>query len=141
MSNQNDLTKSEKNFANTNQMLQQALDAGQTTPSQAAARREEAVLLADAMERLPADYREVILLRNLEGLPFDELLLPTAVLACLGNRYDLLLMDVHMPRMDGISASRSIIYADMAGESAGRDFAAAARETADNLRRQINELR
>ena len=35
-----------------------------------------------------------------------------------------------------ISASRSIIYADMSG-----DFAAAARETADMLRQQINEIR
>jgi len=35
-----------------------------------------------------------------------------------------------------ISASRSIIYADMSG-----DFAAAAREAADSLRQQINELR
>ena len=40
-----------------------------------------------------------------------------------------------------ISASRSILYADMAGDFAGRDFAAAARQTADNLRRQINALR
>ena len=32
---------------------------------------EEVVLLADALEHLPPDYREVILLRNLEGLPFD----------------------------------------------------------------------
>jgi hypothetical protein len=40
-----------------------------------------------------------------------------------------------------ISASRSVLYADMAGESAGGDFAAAARQAADNLRRQINDIR
>jgi len=55
----------------SSQALGQAIDSAQTSPSRAVARREEAVLLSDAMERLPADYREVILLRNLEGLPFD----------------------------------------------------------------------
>jgi RNA polymerase sigma-70 factor (ECF subfamily) len=35
-------------------------------------RREQAVLLADALGRLPADYREVIILRQLEGLSFPE---------------------------------------------------------------------
>ena len=33
---------------------------------------EEAVRLADALGRLPPDYAEVIVLRNLEGLPFAE---------------------------------------------------------------------
>ncbi|MHC4175859.1 MAG: sigma-70 family RNA polymerase sigma factor [Planctomycetota bacterium] len=49
-----------------------ALVAAQTSPSQSAARREQAVLLADALRRLPADYREVILLHHLEGLTFAE---------------------------------------------------------------------
>jgi RNA polymerase sigma-70 factor (ECF subfamily) len=31
------------------------------------------VILADALARLPADYREVIILRNLEQLPFEEI--------------------------------------------------------------------
>jgi RNA polymerase sigma-70 factor (ECF subfamily) len=44
----------------------------QSSPSQSATRREEAVLLADALDRLPADYAEVIVLRHLEGLPFAE---------------------------------------------------------------------
>ena len=38
------------------------------SPSAAAARHEQGVLLADALSRLPEDYREVIVLRNLEGL-------------------------------------------------------------------------
>ncbi|MFO0846011.1 MAG: sigma-70 family RNA polymerase sigma factor [Gemmataceae bacterium] len=49
-----------------------ALVAGHSTPSQLASRREQAVLLADALDRLPADYREVIILRHLEGLTFPE---------------------------------------------------------------------
>jgi RNA polymerase sigma-70 factor (ECF subfamily) len=48
------------------------LVAEQSSPSQGAARREEAVLLADALGKLPADYAEVIVLRHLEGLPFAE---------------------------------------------------------------------
>jgi RNA polymerase sigma-70 factor (ECF subfamily) len=43
-----------------------------TSPSQQAVRREEAVLLADALQRLPEDYREVLILRHLEGLTFPE---------------------------------------------------------------------
>jgi RNA polymerase sigma-70 factor (ECF subfamily) len=43
-----------------------------STPSKLAARRERSVLLADALGRLPEDYREVIVLRHLEELPFAE---------------------------------------------------------------------
>jgi RNA polymerase sigma-70 factor (ECF subfamily) len=41
-----------------------------SSPSEAAARREQAVIFADALDRLPEDYREVIVLRHLEGLTF-----------------------------------------------------------------------
>lgn len=44
----------------------------QTTPSQSAARREQAVVLADALDRLPEDYREVLVLRHLKGLKFPD---------------------------------------------------------------------
>jgi RNA polymerase sigma-70 factor (ECF subfamily) len=44
-----------------------------SSPSAHAVRREEAVLLADALARLPADYREVFILRNLEKIPVDEI--------------------------------------------------------------------
>jgi RNA polymerase sigma-70 factor (ECF subfamily) len=54
----------------------EALDRGlldrQTSPSRQAARREQAVLLADALRRLPEDYRDVIVLRHLEGYTFAE---------------------------------------------------------------------
>jgi RNA polymerase sigma-70 factor, ECF subfamily len=43
-----------------------------STPSQRAARREQSVLLADALGRLPEDYREVLVLHHLQGLPLAE---------------------------------------------------------------------
>jgi RNA polymerase sigma-70 factor (ECF subfamily) len=52
---------------------ERALAGSLSTPSARAARREQAVLLADALARLPPDYREVILLRNLEHRKFDEI--------------------------------------------------------------------
>ncbi|WP_422925572.1 sigma-70 family RNA polymerase sigma factor [Singulisphaera sp. PoT] len=52
--------------------LVQALAASQTSPSQHAARRERSTLLADALAKLPDDYREVIILRHLEDLAFAE---------------------------------------------------------------------
>jgi RNA polymerase sigma-70 factor (ECF subfamily) len=52
--------------------LDRALFSKQSSPSHQAARREQAVLLADALRRLPEDYREVIILRHLEGLAFTE---------------------------------------------------------------------
>jgi RNA polymerase sigma-70 factor, ECF subfamily len=42
------------------------------SPSHDAARCESAVLLADALGRLPPDYRDVLVLRNLEELSFPE---------------------------------------------------------------------
>jgi RNA polymerase sigma-70 factor, ECF subfamily len=52
--------------------LDRGLAAVQSTPSQNASRREQAVLLADALTRLPGDYHEVIVLRHLEGLTFPQ---------------------------------------------------------------------
>ena len=53
-----------------------AIDRGffalQSTPSQHVAQREQGVLLADALLRLPADYREVVVLRHFEELTFPE---------------------------------------------------------------------
>ncbi len=54
----------------SSRMLGQDLMASVTSPSLQAVRREQAVLLADALEKLPKDYREVIILRHIEGLPF-----------------------------------------------------------------------
>jgi RNA polymerase sigma-70 factor (ECF subfamily) len=54
----------------SSRVLDRGLVANHSTPSQQAVRREQAVLLADALDRLPADYREVIVLHHLEDLAF-----------------------------------------------------------------------
>jgi RNA polymerase sigma-70 factor (ECF subfamily) len=48
------------------------LAAPNSSPSQQADRREQAVLLSDALGELPEDYHEVIVLRHLEGLTFPQ---------------------------------------------------------------------
>jgi RNA polymerase sigma-70 factor (ECF subfamily) len=52
--------------------LIEGLAIRQSSPSQQAARREQSVLLADALQQLPVAYREVIILVHLEGLRFPE---------------------------------------------------------------------
>jgi RNA polymerase sigma-70 factor (ECF subfamily) len=53
-------------------VLGRCLAADTPGPSQAAADRETAVLLADTLARLPEDYQTVLLLRVFEGLPAEE---------------------------------------------------------------------
>ncbi len=59
-------------FDRSSALLDRGLVAPHSSPSQQAARREQAVLLADALGELPDDYREVLVLRHLEGLTFPE---------------------------------------------------------------------
>jgi RNA polymerase sigma-70 factor (ECF subfamily) len=56
----------------SSRLLERGLLAAASSPSQQAARREQAVLLAEALGQLPDDQREVIILRHLEGLTFPE---------------------------------------------------------------------
>jgi RNA polymerase sigma-70 factor, ECF subfamily len=56
----------------SSQAMGLVLAAKQSSPSQQAVRREQAVLLADALENLPADYAEVIILHHLDGRRFPE---------------------------------------------------------------------
>jgi RNA polymerase sigma-70 factor (ECF subfamily) len=56
----------------SSQALDRGLAASQSTPSQQAARREQALLLAEALQQLAEGYREVIILRQLQGLSFPE---------------------------------------------------------------------
>jgi RNA polymerase sigma-70 factor, ECF subfamily len=52
--------------------LETMLAACGPSPSEAALRREDALLLADRLQGLAADHREVLVLRHIEGLPFAE---------------------------------------------------------------------
>jgi len=51
----------------------EALAAPLSTPSGQALRREQAVVMATALARLPEDYREVITLRHVEGKSFEDI--------------------------------------------------------------------
>jgi RNA polymerase sigma-70 factor (ECF subfamily) len=42
------------------------------SPSGCAVRNEHEIILADALAELPKDYRDVIVMRHIEGLPFEE---------------------------------------------------------------------
>jgi len=48
------------------------VDDGQPTPSQILAQQEQEIELANAIGRLSEDHQAVIVLRNLQRLPFDE---------------------------------------------------------------------
>jgi RNA polymerase sigma-70 factor (ECF subfamily) len=57
----------------SSQALEEDLVAPDTSPSDRAARQEDARRLAEALERLPAKYRDVLLLRHFQGLTFPEI--------------------------------------------------------------------
>jgi RNA polymerase sigma-70 factor (ECF subfamily) len=52
--------------------LETLLAAEDDSPSGCAVQREDELRLADTLAQLPDDYRQVIVLRHIEGLPFDE---------------------------------------------------------------------
>jgi RNA polymerase sigma-70 factor (ECF subfamily) len=56
----------------SSQGFDRGLVAPLTSPSQQAARHEQVTWLAQALEGLPADYREVLVLRHLEECEFPE---------------------------------------------------------------------
>src|SRR5262245_23586622 len=57
----------------SSELLDRGLAAAGSSPSQQASRREQAVVLAAALQELPEHYRDVIVLRNLQGLSFPEI--------------------------------------------------------------------
>jgi RNA polymerase sigma-70 factor, ECF subfamily len=65
---QNRLHLLEQSSAN----FEAALASRGSSPSERAQHREVAALVADQLARLPQPYRDVIVLRNLEGSPFEE---------------------------------------------------------------------
>jgi RNA polymerase sigma-70 factor (ECF subfamily) len=56
----------------SSQALDRGLVAPQSSPSEQASRREQSVLLAEALGQLPEEWRELLILRHLEGLTFPE---------------------------------------------------------------------
>jgi RNA polymerase sigma-70 factor (ECF subfamily) len=62
----------EQALAESSQRLGDMLAASGSSPSQQAVRHEQELLLAEVLGRLPEDYRDVIILRNLEGLSHEE---------------------------------------------------------------------
>jgi RNA polymerase sigma-70 factor (ECF subfamily) len=52
--------------------LDRALVAPHSSPSHQAVRREQSMLLANALGRLPPEWRDLLILRHLEGLTFPE---------------------------------------------------------------------
>lgn len=60
-------------MAQSSQRLGAMLAESGPSPSQQFARRELDVQLADALGRLPDDYRQVLILRHLEGLSHDQI--------------------------------------------------------------------
>jgi RNA polymerase sigma-70 factor (ECF subfamily) len=56
----------------SSQALDRGLMAAQSSPSQQAVRREQSVLLAEALAQLPEPWRDLLILRHLEGLTFPE---------------------------------------------------------------------
>lgn len=62
----------EINLDQSSRMLDRGLFAQGSSPSHQVVRREQGVLLAEALAQLPEDYRDVLVLRHLEELPFPE---------------------------------------------------------------------
>jgi RNA polymerase sigma-70 factor (ECF subfamily) len=59
-------------FDASEQSLDQGLASSGPSPSSQASKRERAVLVADALARLQPDHRDVIVYRNFEHFPFEE---------------------------------------------------------------------
>ncbi len=63
----------EQSLVQSSLRLSAILADGGPSPSQQAVAREQEVRLAEVLARLPDEYREVIVLRNLEELPHEEI--------------------------------------------------------------------
>ncbi|MGB7327278.1 MAG: sigma-70 family RNA polymerase sigma factor [Rubripirellula sp.] len=61
-----------QSLASASGFLHSKIAGDVTSPSQHFARNEAFLQLAEALESLPPDYRQVITLRHVEGLPFAE---------------------------------------------------------------------
>lgn len=62
----------DETLSRMSQRLGDVLPSTGTSPSRQAAQNEQQLLLARALTNLPRDYREVLILRNLQGLSHEE---------------------------------------------------------------------
>jgi RNA polymerase sigma-70 factor (ECF subfamily) len=62
----------EQSLAQSSVRLEQMLAARDATPSHIVEQQEDQLKLAEVLERLPDDYRQAIVLRNLCDLPHAE---------------------------------------------------------------------
>jgi RNA polymerase sigma-70 factor (ECF subfamily) len=63
----------DQSLAQSSQRLDQLLAGRSPSLSAELVRAEQRLQLIEVLDRLPDDYRQVILLRNLQELPFDEI--------------------------------------------------------------------
>lgn len=59
-------------LGDTSDVLERGIAANVNTPSQEVVKREDSLQLSRALDLLPPHYREVVLLRHIEGLPFAQ---------------------------------------------------------------------
>jgi RNA polymerase sigma-70 factor (ECF subfamily) len=62
----------EQSIAESSRRLRDVVAAPGPSPSRCASEHEQELLLAEALARLPEDYRQVVLLRHIEGLSHEE---------------------------------------------------------------------
>ncbi len=60
-------------IADGSEALERAVDATQPTPEQSALRQASGAALAEAIAALPLGYREVLILRELEEMPYRDI--------------------------------------------------------------------
>lgn len=59
-------------FDASSEMVGSKFTASTLSPSEQAVKRERAVMVAEVLDQLPSHYREVVILRDFEGLSLDE---------------------------------------------------------------------
>lgn len=62
----------QQQFDASSELLATRLEAGTMSPSEHAVQRERSVMIAEVLDQLPPHYREVVLLRDFEGLTLEE---------------------------------------------------------------------
>ncbi|MEQ1824511.1 MAG: sigma-70 family RNA polymerase sigma factor [Pirellula sp.] len=63
----------EQDLGSSSARLSRGLASPESTPSEKLRHREDLLVLAEMLEALPSDYRDVIVMRQIEGLSFGEI--------------------------------------------------------------------